>query len=352
MTRVLVVDDSALMRKYLRQILEKGGFEVATARNGADALAQIDFVDPDVVTLDVNMPEMDGLTCLGKIMSDSPRPVVMVSSLTDRGALVTLEAMELGAVDYLLKPGGTISMNIMEVERQLLVKVGVASRARVDRRPGRPGQARRRTERRAGHSGVAIRSRFAKGQLRLVLIGTSTGGPAALPVVLTELPASFPAPIVVAQHIPASFTGHLAARLDGLCKLNVEEVTMSVELHPGSVYIGQGDADVVVSARGSALYARPAPADPNRTWHPSVDRLVESARAAVRDSQILGVLLTGMGDDGAASMAEVRRGGGYTVAESEQSAIVWGMPGELVHRGGADVVLDIDDIGQHLTNLI
>ncbi|WP_433791673.1 chemotaxis-specific protein-glutamate methyltransferase CheB [Actinoplanes sp. CA-252034] len=346
---VLIVDDSALMRRALKSILtEAGGFEVHTARNGVDALDQFGRIHPDVVTLDVNMPEMDGLTCLVKIMEERPTPVVMVSSLTERNALVTLEALELGAVDYVPKPGGTVSLNIEEVSVELVSKVRSASKARPKRAGGLSARIRDQTNRAAG---VRPPGR-ATAAVDLVLIGSSTGGPALLSELLPQLPATFGAPVVVAQHIPASFTATLARRLDEECALRVHEVDRIVTMQRGNIYIGRGNADVVVARRTDGLIVKSVPSTADYRWHPSVDRLVASARRYVDPERLVCVLLTGMGDDGAAEMTAVKEGGGRTVAEAEETAVVWGMPGELARRGGATVVLPAHEIAERLADWV
>lgn len=354
---VLVVDDSALMRKALKAMLsDAGGFVVHLARNGQDALDQIPRIRPDVVTLDINMPEMDGLTCLSTIMREHPLPVVMVSSLTEKGALVTLEALELGAVDYVEKPGGTVSMNMAEVSRELVGKVRSAARARA-RVGGLRSRLKRADELAAVPAGTAssrsevAAARSASGQAaELVIVGASTGGPGLLADLLSRLPADTRSSVLVAQHMPQSFTGALARRLDGCCPLPVQEVTLPTPLRPGRVYVARGDADLVVSRRPDGLIVRPMPASPEHRWHPSVDRLVESALATLDPKRLVGVLLTGMGDDGATQMTLMRQRGGRTIAESEQSAVVWGMPGQLVAKGGATLVLDAENIPPALTN--
>jgi len=376
--RVLVVDDSALMRKALKAMLVDGGFEVDTARNGVDALEQVRHRAPDVVTLDVNMPEMDGMTCLARLMTEHPLPVVMVSSLTDPDAQLTFEALELGAVDYVPKPGGTVSLDIESVRKELLAKVRGAARARVRRSGGlreRLRQQRELAEQQQSvadvESGPATRgvfdgptgaerrpsaARASRGARRpttvvpeLVLVGSSTGGPTALSETLAALPGDFLPPVVVAQHIPASFTKHLAQRLDGDCAVGVCEVVGIEPLRPGTVYLGRGDADVVIGRRAGGLIARCVPASGDYRWHPSVDRLVASAIATCADPRrLVGVLLTGMGDDGAAEMTRLRELGGRTIAESEETAVVFGMPGDLVRRGGADLVLPVQRIGAQL----
>ncbi|WP_432511319.1 chemotaxis-specific protein-glutamate methyltransferase CheB [Kineococcus sp. SYSU DK001] len=351
--KVLVVDDSALMRKALKTMLTADGdVEVVLARNGEDALDVLGREEPDVVTLDVNMPVMDGLTCLARIMDERPVPVVMVSSITERGAVATLEALELGAVDYVAKPGGTVSLNLSEAAEEIRRKVRRAARSRV--RPGSLTSRLRRQREEAFAAGRPARPAppvhrgttggAAAGATDLVVVGSSTGGPALLSALLSQFPADFPAPVVIAQHMPASFTGALAQRLDASCALPVREVTGLVPVQPGHVYVARGDADVVLGRRGADLVVRPAPAGAAYRWHPSVDRLVASALEHVDPARTVGVLLTGMGDDGAEQMAQLRARGGRTVAEAEESAVVWGMPGQLVARGGATRVLPADRI--------
>jgi two-component system, chemotaxis family, protein-glutamate methylesterase/glutaminase len=337
MTKLLIVDDSALMRKHLRTVFEEAGtFEIRTARNGRDALEQIGAFEPDVVTLDVNMPEMDGLTCLGEIMTSAPRPVVMVSSLTSESATVTLEAMQLGAVDYVEKPGGTVSLNIDAIRREMVEKVRVAARAKPRRARGLLDRMRRIR----AMPPAAPRRAAALGRTEgLVLVGVSTGGPRTLEEILPELPADLPWPVVVAQHMPGSFTGPFAQRLDRICALDVAEVAGPMPLTPGRVYVGRGDADVVVERKLGRHVVTCVPTDPQMRWHPSVERLVRSARAAFPPEALVAVQLTGMGNDGAAAMAELRKAGGRTIAESEETAVVFGMPAELIRLGGATVTL-------------
>lgn len=352
MIKLLVVDDSALMRKLLGQVFAaESDIEVAFARDGVEALAQLRSFAPDVVTLDIHMPQMDGLACLDRIMVERPCPVVMVSSLTAQGAEETLEALRLGAVDFVAKPGGAVSLRIDELAPELVRKVRAAATAKL-----RPSL--RLTERvRLRTGGVAAagaasrrRTRAAPGE-GLVVVGTSTGGPPALEALLQPLPADFPWPIVIAQHMPASFTGPLARRLDGRAALTVTEVLRPTVLQPGCAYIGRGDADVIVSRRGGRLTAMSAPSLPGNLWRPSVDRLVRSAMEQLPASQLIGVLMTGMGNDGAVAMTELNAAGGRTIAESEDSAVVWGMPGELVRAGGADAVVPLAQIAKRLLAL-
>jgi two-component system chemotaxis response regulator CheB len=359
-TKVLVVDDSALMRKLLGKIFAtEADFEVQFARDGLEALAQLDAFRPDVVTLDIHMPRLDGLACLDRIMVEHPCPVVMVSSLTADGAETTLEALRLGAVDFVAKPAGAISLHIEELTAGLVAKVRAAAGAKI--RSSARLKERVRHRMRGGAVAVPrpVRARRdtketparAAGE-GLVLVGTSTGGPPALEALLTGLPAGFPWPIVIAQHMPAGFTGALARRLDTLSKLGVVEVSHTVRLEPGVAYIGKGDADIVVARRPSGLVALPVRSDPDYPWHPSADRLVRSAMDQLPARQLIGVLMTGMGDDGAAAMAQLHAEGGRTIAEAEETAVVWGMPGELVEAGGADWIVPLPEIAGWLRKLV
>lgn len=353
--KILVVDDSALMRKYLTQIFSKdASFEVHTARNGKHALEQIERVDPDLVTLDINMPEMDGLTCLSKIMSSKPRPVIMVSSLTEKGAIATFEALELGAVDYIPKPGGSVSLNLFDIQEVLMEKVRAALGARVRARPSGPPKPRPAASPLQEKRRARMQARAASGgqQSGLVLVGVSTGGPSTLERIVSGLPSSFPWPILIAQHMPGTFTRVLSEHLGRASSLQVQEVVKPTELKPGFIYIARGDADVVVRKKGTTLIAESVTEDKSYRWHPSVDRLVKSALECVPPEQLIAVQLTGMGYDGAETMAELKEKGGKTIAESEETAVVFGMPRELIKRNGATVTLACEAIGSQLVSWV
>ncbi|MGN7610962.1 chemotaxis-specific protein-glutamate methyltransferase CheB [Magnetococcales bacterium HHB-1] len=351
MTSVLIIDDSALMRKYIRQILEEdGGFSIKTARDGQDGLDKVLKFQPDVVTLDINMPVMDGLTCLSRIMAESPRPVVMVSSLTEKGAMATLEAMSLGAVDYIAKPGGTVSINIKEVGPEIIAKIKAAVQSRTRRSGGLTSRLRsQRTDTR--WTAPSRRKQATPRKLHnqsLLLVGASTGGPRTVEDIFSKLPRTFPVPITLAQHMPARFTEAFAKRLDGVCQLKVVQVGNLTPLHSGHLYIARGDADMVIRYRGGQLVAMPVPAADKYVWHPSVERMVESALACIRPQELVAVQLTGMGYDGAKSITQLKKQGGVTIAESEQSAIVYGMPKEVVDLNGASEILHADEIANKL----
>ncbi|MDP9632404.1 UNVERIFIED_ORG: two-component system chemotaxis response regulator CheB [Ensifer adhaerens] len=353
MIRLLIVDDSALMRRLLgRLFAEAGDFIVEFARNGQEALETAAIFQPDVITLDIHMPEMDGLACLDRIMLQRPCPVVMISALTEEGAEQTLAALKMGAVDFVAKPTRAVSLEIDELGPLIVQKVRVAASIPIRR-------SRRLKERiRQAHSPPPV-LRASRSETfaftahnRLVLIGSSTGGPPALEAILSSLPADFPVPIVVAQHMPATFTGPLSRRLDKLCGLSVVEVAQQRAIEPGHVYIAKGDADIILSSRAARLFALPAPSDAQWIWHPSVDRLVLSAMNLVAPQALIGILLTGMGSDGATAMADLKKAGGRTIAEAAETAVVWGMPGELVSREGASDVLPLGRIASKLLEYV
>jgi len=338
------------MRRHLVQLFEKDGdFETHAVRNGVEALRALDEFAPDVITLDINMPEMDGLTCLSRIMVQRPKPVVMVSSLTEQGAETTFEALQLGAVDFVHKPDGTMSRDILRIERELLLKVRSAATTRLRRSRGLTTRLAERRTSRPTPVEPALPP-LPRDKLGLVLVGVSTGGPGTLEEILPQLPAGFPWPVVIAQHMPASFTGVFARRLATLCLVPVTEVTRQTVLEGGNVYIARGDADIVFTKTVLGMMALPAPASANHLWHPSVTRMVESAMNAAPPDRLIGVLLTGMGDDGAKAMATLRTRGGRTIAQDEATSVVFGMPGELVRLRGADAVLPAHVISNHLVS--
>lgn len=340
MIKILIVDDSALMRRQLSSIFEaEGDFEIRLARNGLEAVKENSSFQPDVLTLDINMPEMDGLTALSMIMLERPVPVVMISSLTEKGALATFEALNLGAVDYVVKPGGTISLSIDAIRDTIISKVRVAAKARMK-------GARKSFTPVSKPTLVipALTKPRPPSEQGLVLFGVSTGGPSTLELILPLLPANFPWPVLVAQHMPGSFTQSFAQRMNTLCALSVEEASRPVELVAGKIYIGKGGADMQVVRRNGKLNVLPRPEMAEFLWHPSVEMLGRSAMEHVAPENILAVMLTGMGNDGAEAFSVIKKKGGRTIAESEESCVVFGMPAELIKRGGASVTLHAEKI--------
>lgn len=359
MIKLLIVDDSALMRRQLTLLFTaEADFEVRQARNGQEAVEENLRFQPDVVTLDINMPEMDGITALSLMMEERPVPVVMVSSLTEKGALATFEALNLGAVDYVAKPGGTISLSLDQVKDDLVAKVRAAARAKPSRantafaKPLKKGPTlleRMRQERLQVQQSAGIPySKMAQTQDCIMLIGVSTGGPRALEEVLPALPPDFPWPVLVAQHMPGSFTGPFASRLNGVCALEVVEVSRPMPVQAGTIYIGKGGADMVLTKRGDTLTVLSKPESAEHLWHPSAELLARSALEHVKPANLVGVMLTGMGYDGADGFAEIKKRGGRTIAESKETAVVFGMPAELIERDGATLVLPLDKVATQI----
>ena len=344
MIKLLIVDDSALMRRQLSSLFDaESDFEIRLARNGREAVQENREFQPDVITLDINMPEMDGLTALSLIMADRPVPVVMISSLTEKGALATFEALNLGAVDYVVKPGGTISLSIDTIREAVISKVRIAAKARLKQQRKEPAAPRVPVDK----TPLAQRPTFvrrAPGSEGVVVIGVSTGGPRTLELILPKLSANFPWPVLVAQHMPASFTQSFANRLNSICAMNVVEANRPMPLEAGTIYIGKGGADMQVVQRGGKPTLIPKPESSEFLWHPSVELLGRSVLDHYAPGNVLGVMLTGMGNDGAEAFASIKQKGGRTIAESEESCVVFGMPAELIKRGGASIVLHAEKI--------
>jgi len=350
MIKLLIVDDSALMRRQLATLFEgEGDFEIHQVRNGKEAVDENREFKPDVITLDINMPEMDGITALSLIMAERPVAVVMVSSLTEKGALATFEALNLGAVDYVAKPGGTISLSIGEIKVELVSKVRAAARARIKGKGSSAhGLAQRLREERQKPAARPVAVRRAVVGEGLVLIGVSTGGPRTLEDILPLLPSDFPWPVLVAQHMPAAFTRPFAERLNTICELQVVEAAHPMPLETGTIYVGKGGADMVLVLRAGKLTVLAKPESRDFLWHPSVELLGRSALEHCDPSRVVAVMLTGMGYDGADAFTEIKKRGGRTIAESEKSAVVFGMPAELIERGGASVVLPAEKIAAQI----
>jgi two-component system chemotaxis response regulator CheB len=348
MIKLLIVDDSALMRRHLNNLFQaEGDFIIRQAHNGKEAVEQnLDF-EPDVVTLDINMPEMDGITALSLIMAERAVPVVMVSSLTEKGALATFEALHLGAVDYVSKPDGTISLNIEEIRKELVNKIRAAARAKLKGNTVK-GLAQRLRKEREKPAPRPVAIRRGVGGSGVVVIGVSTGGPRTLEDILPLLPADFPWPVLVAQHMPPSFTRPFAERMNGLCQLAVVEASHLMPVEPGNIYIGKGGADMVLGKRDGKLTVMARPESREFMWHPSVELLGRTALENCDPANVVGVMLTGMGCDGADAFAEIKRRGGRTIAESEESAVVFGMPAELINRNGACMVLPAEKIANQI----
>ena len=360
--RILVVDDSPFMRKSLQKMLEEAPDlrVVATARDGIDALEKIQEHKPDLVTLDIEMPRMDGLTCLKRIMAEHPLPVLMVSSLTQEGAQATLDALSIGALDFIPKESGFASLSILQIQHDLQEKVRrLASSPRFHKAPQVPPAASAPTPapttapakptpaptaKAPLHSGSALGS---SPQAELLVIGSSTGGPKALQDILPTLPANLPVPCLIVQHMPSTFTKPFADRLDGLCQVHVKEAEQGEPLKAGTVYIAPGGIHMTYGARGPKGCIELS-AEPVSSLHrPSVDVLFLSVSELFR-GQVLAGILTGMGSDGAKGMEQLKKKGAHTLAESEESCVVYGMPRAAVEKGCVDLVAPLADIPGHL----
>ena len=351
MIKLLIVDDSALMRRQLVSLFEsEGDFDIRLARNGVEAVKENAEFKPDVITLDINMPEMDGLTALSLLMAERPVPVVMVSSLTEKGALATFEALALGAVDYILKPSGTISLSIDVIKQEVINKVRSAARAKIKTARGLSSRIKSEKSRFEQVEPPIIRRGIVNDGL--VIIGVSTGGPRTLEDILPLLPVEFPWPVLVAQHMPAAFTLSFANRMNTLCPLQVLEADHPMAIESGNIYIAKGGADMVVTLRSGKLMVLPKPESSNYLWHPSVELLGRTVLQNCDLSKVIAVMLTGMGNDGSDAFTEIKKKGGRTIAESEESAVVFGMPAELIKKGGASIVLNANKIANHLINWV
>ncbi|MGI9953530.1 chemotaxis response regulator protein-glutamate methylesterase [Moorellaceae bacterium AZ2] len=332
--RVLIVDDSSFMRMLLKQILESAGDieVVGVARDGEDGLAKAASLHPDVITLDVNMPRMDGLTALRHLISSNIKArVIMLSSWTREGAEITLKALELGAIDFIAKPAAPSETRMEDLREEIIEKVRYAARAQVFEKT-LPPVAKDLT-------GSELWPK-ASGLQNLILIGSSTGGPRTLSEILAQLPPNLPAGIVIVQHMPPTFTASLARRLDETCKLKVEEAADGLAIEPGKAVVARGGyhLDFVVDSAGG-IRCRLTLEPSTTRFRPSVDVMFENAMKVYPPSRMIGVLLTGMGNDGARGMAELRRRGGYTIGESRETATIWGMPRAAYEAGGVDELL-------------
>ncbi|MDR5898717.1 chemotaxis response regulator protein-glutamate methylesterase [Halomonas vilamensis] len=338
--KVLCVDDSALIRDLLTEIINtQPDMEVVAV--APDPIVARDLIkqhNPDVLTLDVEMPRMDGLDFLERLMRLRPMPVLMVSSLTQAGSEITLRALELGALDFVAKPSLGIRTGMMEYANEIAEKLRAAARSR-------PRQARHKNT----PPKQELKAPLVSSE-KLIIIGASTGGTEAIRSVLEPLPANAPA-ILITQHMPGGFTRSFAERLDRLCRMTVKEVTDGERVLPGHAYIAPGDQHMEVARSGANYVARLNDGPPVNRHRPSVDVLFHSASKQAGKNAI-GVILTGMGKDGAAGLLEMRQAGAETIAQNEETCVVFGMPREAIALGGASEVAALDDIPGRLMSLV
>ncbi|MFZ5966570.1 MAG: protein-glutamate methylesterase/protein-glutamine glutaminase [Bacillota bacterium] len=345
---VLVVDDSAFMRKVISDIIsiDEELQVISTAKNGKEALEKIKAVKPDVVTMDVEMPILDGISALKQIMEESPVPVVMLSSLTKEGADATLRALELGAVDFITKPSNIFKMSNEEMKGQLTQKIKIA--AKVNIRYKNLHKPLKNTSTANKTAGPVENNKILK---KIVAIGTSTGGPRALQEVIPYLPQSLPASILIVQHMPPGFTKSLAERLNNLSEVHVKEAEDEDILLPGHAYIAPGDYHMKVVSVGNTLKIKLSKDPPVSGHRPSVDALMDSL-ADLHASNIVGVIMTGMGADGANGMKNLKMQNCHTIAQNEESCVVYGMPKSAVNLGCIDDVVSLQDIAKTITKVV
>ena len=352
--RVLIVDDAALVRRMLTEMLQTDPMieVIGTASDPYIAREKIKSLNPDVLTLDVEMPRMDGLTFLRNLMRLRPMPVVMVSSLTAQGADVTLQALELGAIDFVTKPKVDLAHSLQDYTTDIIAKIKIASTARV-RAPERPmGQLLNVPPKYTTDAIVPQRqsgSHFKTTEC-IIALGASTGGTEAIKEVLMYLPAGAPG-MVITQHIPEAFSGPFARRMDSISAMTVCEAQDGQHILPGHVYIAPGNRHLLVVRDGARYVCRLHNGSPVNRHRPSVDVLFRSVAQHVGPNAV-GVLLTGMGDDGARGLKEMHEAGAYTLAQDEKTSVVWGMPGQAVKLGGVDEVVSLGEVATAILRLV
>ena len=345
--RVLIADDSAFMRTAIRRMVESDPAiqVVATAQDGKEALEKVQELQPDVVTLDVEMPRLNGLDTLRSIMKSAPRPVIMISSLTQEGAETTLDALDAGAFDCIPKQLSYASLDIVKIKQDLLSKIHAAAQSRRAARPVSEPIPR-----------STLPPPRTAGRLRLppaiIALGTSTGGPKALQQILPLIPKELPVGILIVQHMPLGFTGPFARRLDNLCQITVREATSNEPIEPGVVYIAPAGMHMTVWRRSPSRFALRIGPEPLHTLHtPSVDVMMLSV-AEVYRSLAMGIILTGMGADGALGMKAIKAAGGYTVGQDEASCAVYGMPRSCAEAGVLGKVVPLMQVPDEITQAL
>ena len=350
--RVLVVDDSALMRQFISDILRTDPrIEVAgTARDGRDALAQIKAVKPDIVTMDVEMPNMDGLKALEEIMKTNPMPVIMLSTMTQDGADTTLKALALGCVDFIGKPSGSISLNIKDIGREIIDKVIAASTAKVRTKAGVFGTPAR-TVAPAQEFRRMTPPMMGTGRYDIVAIASSTGGPMALSDLLPKLPKKFPVPIVITQHMPKEFTGSFAKRLNEASQIEVVEGFEGLTLKPGRAVIAPGGSHLIVRRRQGTAVCGLSDAPPVLSVKPAANIMFLSV-ADEYGGNVLCIILTGMGRDGTDGAIALKRRGAYVIAESQKTCVVYGMPKAAADAGIVDEILPLNEIPDAMVRIV
>ena len=344
-TKVLIVDDSAYTRQTIKKIVEadSGNEVIGTAADGIDAMAKTLRLQPDIITLDFEMPEMDGFSFLRWLMKERPTPVIMVSSHAD--SRTVFKALELGAVDFIAKPTKRASMELQTIEKDLIRKIKGIKTIRLDIL-SKNLQLLERED-----IAELPETRERQNAIDIVAIGSSTGGPAALQIILTRLPAEFQAAMLISQHMPRGFTGPLAERLNKMSQVKIKEAEDGDHIRKGTVYICPGGFHLGLRQKNQKLTIALKEGRMTDKYTPSVDYMM-SAVAQQYGANSLGVILTGMGNDGKHGMLEIKTKGGYTIAEAESSAVVFGMPGEAIKNGSVETVLPISEISSDIIRVV
>lgn len=350
MKKILIVDDSALVRKQLRGLIEGLGFEIEIAKNGQEAVTKASAEDYAVITMDVNMPVMDGLTAVKAIMSKNPTPILMVSSLTSDDAPTTMKALENGAIDYVAKPGTfNVGLNTTGADlEEKITQLSKMSRRKLERMLRSQSNRSRRTE----HEPIEA-PKAKDGEVdKILLVGASTGGPGLIEDICTSIPADSRYTIFVVQHMPEKFTAAFAERLAKVSSLPVLEAEHHMEVQPGVIYIAKGGTHMHFAKKVSGkILLRLEDSHVERFFKPSVDEMMLSASETFNARDVTAVLLTGIGDDGAAGMLKLKKEGAYTIGESEATATVYGMPKVAFDCGGVSEQLDFPDIIKKIMTL-
>lgn len=338
--RVLIVDDSAFMRKFFADLIVScPDIEVAgRARNGLEAVTKIEALHPDVVTMDVEMPIMSGLESLERIMAESPVPVIMVSTLTARGADITLECLEKGAVDFVQKPSGNDPVQLDAIGRDLLAKIRLAASCRPKRCPGDRENADQ-----AYSQESSCGNPDKTGSFKLLLVAASTGGPQALSRLIPEIPADFPVPIAIVQHMPRGFTTSFAKRLDHLSAIKAVEAEEGMRMCPGTAFLAPGGSHLFLKRDREGFFCSLSDSPPVNSVKPAADYLFNSV-ALIPDTRTVTVILTGMGKDGTAGARSLKAKGSVVLAESMESCVVYGMPKAVQEAGIADLAVPLDSM--------
>ena len=348
--RVLVADDSALMRNLISRLLGRASdiLVAATARDGEDAVEKAIQLKPDVVTMDINMPKLDGISAMQMILAEKICPVIMLSSLTQQGAVETFECLELGAFDFVAKPEGTVSAKLDSIAEELIAKVRAAAASRGPRRPRpKPAAPPPRPIARP-----AVRpANLPLSEMRAIAIGISTGGPATISTFLPGLPADLPAAIFLVQHMPAAFISTYVSRLQKECAIEVVEAETGASVHAGCCYVAGENLHLCPYRKLNGEVVLRRPSQPRTLFVPGVGVMMDSV-LSIYGRRTIGVLMTGIGDDGADQMVRIREAGGVTIAESEESCVVFGMPYQAITRGGAEIVLPSWEIADRLVRIL